>query len=988
MIKFLTNWSRFVVNKRWLVITLTLVITAVALMGFKNLTFYNKFTSWLSPDDPDLALFLKASDTFSINELVMVMIKPEGELFSPDMLNTIRQFTDSLQEHDEIFYVSSIASIADIKKTPEGIQVDDLLGEIPLTPEEMARFKSRVLSDEYYLGNIVSADARWASIAVFINSRSDSEKVVQNIIKPKAIQTFSGKARVYFSGIPSDSHFITDFAIKDLVSLTPIIFIIIGLTLFISFKSIKGTLLPALVVALATVWLFGLIGFLNKPMTFVTSAIPVLLTALGSAYGIHVLNKYSHDLAQGDKTDHTGLIRSTAMIILPVLLAGLTTFIGFLSFQSAKLKLIAEFGLYSSVGILFSLLIALTLIPALSSFGSFTRKKRRSLDLSPLLNRLSELVIRRKVIVCAVSFLILFVFAFGIPSIKKEMNFSEYFPDHSLPRASQHHMAAHFDGAYPVIVYFQARDCKSPEILRILRRTEHYLMSHRELSLPASIVSVIQELNFNLNDRYTLPDSSAAINNLWFFMEGRRETRQIISGNNREALVFAKSARSSTDYNKQLTRKVNRFLEENYASPLYVYKLDHLTESAHRDILNQEALYLKDEIKWISTRYLKEEINENMIGSILKKALTLLGQTSDPLLVKKQIKDIATYIGSDQFDFFIDEKSRQNLTSDFKNYISRGAIDIPGIQKILKKWIPAREYHPEIARDCSRTISYKYHECKEKWISLQIWKDFKQIFPSDSTGFEKKIKSIIFDLIDSTAVLPIKSIKGIDGQPITWESIAQTGTPSMLTRLDHHLNSSQIQSILLAYGLTLIIITLLRRSFIMGLISTVPILFTVSIIYGFLGYSGIPLDYATMMVGSVSIGVGIDYAIHFSQGVLDHTDLGISLEESIKRAYLEKGKAILTNAIAVIAGFAILLFSTMLIMRNFGGTMVGSMFLASLSTLTIFPALLLLLHPKLKTKKKKEALNEEKIFHYPYHSGVHSRHKQLGYRCQGYSEKS
>jgi predicted RND superfamily exporter protein len=578
------RWSTFVIEKRWPVIIICIIITLVALFGFKRLCFYNKFSSWLSPDDPDLALFLNISEKFSINDLVVVMVKPDGELFSPDMLKTIRQFTETLQEHEEIFYVSSIANIADIKKIPGGIQVDDLLSEIPPTPREMSRFKSRVLPDESFVGNIVSADGKWAAISVFINSQSDSEKVVKNLLEPAAAKIFSGKARVYYSGMPSDAHFITDFAMKDLMTLTPIIFVIICFTLFISFRSLKGILYPALVVALATVWLFGLIGFLNQPMSFVTSVIPVLLTALGSAYGIHVLNKYYHDLSDAPTAEKSSLIRSTSMIIAPVLLAGLTTFIGFLSFQSVKLKLIAEFGLYSSVGILFSLLIALTLVPALSSFGSFSRKKYRPLNLTPLLTRLAALVIRRKTVIVGVSFIILTAFAFGIPLIKKEMNFSEYFPDHSLPRISQQHLSAHFEGAYPVIIDFKAKDCKSPGILRVMRRSENFLMSQKALSLPVSIVSVIEELNFKLNDRYSLPDSSAGINNIWFFMDGRREIKQIVTENNQESLVFSKSARSATAFNRQLTVRINRFIAENYSRPLYVYKLDHIPNQLRKEI--------------------------------------------------------------------------------------------------------------------------------------------------------------------------------------------------------------------------------------------------------------------------------------------------------------------------------------------------------------------------------------------------------------------
>jgi predicted RND superfamily exporter protein len=104
----------------------------------------------------------------------------------------------------------------------------------------------------------------------------------------------------------------------------------------------------------------------------------------------------------------------------------------------------------------------------------------------------------------------------------------------------------------------------------------------------------------------------------------------------------------------------------------------------------------------------------------------------------------------------------------------------------------------------------------------------------------------------------------------------------------------------------------------------------------------VPLDYATMMIGGVSIGVGIDYSIHFIHGVLEELKQGKELNIAVKETFIEKGKAILTNSIAVMLGFAVLIFSSMMPLRNFGETMVASMFLSALATLTLLPSAILI----------------------------------------------
>ena len=106
-----------------------------------------------------------------------------------------------------------------------------------------------------------------------------------------------------------------------------------------------------------------------------------------------------------------------------------------------------------------------------------------------------------------------------------------------------------------------------------------------------------------------------------------------------------------------------------------------------------------------------------------------------------------------------------------------------------------------------------------------------------------------------------------------------------------------------------------------------------------------------MMVAGVSIGVGIDYSIHFIHSVVQARDKGLDLEDAVHHAFLEKGRAILANSLAVIAGFSVLLLSTMIPLRDFGGIMVGSMLLAAISSLTVLPALILIIKPKIRSRK-------------------------------------
>jgi predicted RND superfamily exporter protein len=266
-------------------------------------------------------------------------------------------------------------------------------------------------------------------------------------------------------------------------------------------------------------------------------------------------------------------------------------------------------------------------------------------------------------------------------------------------------------------------------------------------------------------------------------------------------------------------------------------------------------------------------------------------------------------------------------------------------------WLPAGEYDASVAADLAATLGYKVDEVGQQQRVEMMWKQLQPLFRGADENFEKKAKSILYDLTAAVVVLPAGDPGLPPGKRLSVTAIDQTGYPLMMGKMDQFLLNSLVQSLLLAYVLTLILMILMRRSLSLGLISTLPIIFTSVVMFGLLALIGVPLDYATMMIGGVSIGVGIDYAIHFIHGFIMECDAGFTAEESIRRAFLDKGKAILTNALSVMAGFAVLLLSSLVPLRNFAWAMVCSMFLAALAALTLLPAAILVFNPKVKKTK-------------------------------------
>ena len=156
---------------------------------------------------------------------------------------------------------------------------------------------------------------------------------------------------------------------------------------------------------------------------------------------------------------------------------------------------------------------------------------------------------------------------------------------------------------------------------------------------------------------------------------------------------------------------------------------------------------------------------------------------------------------------------------------------------------------------------------------------------------------------------------------------------------------------MLSLTLVLLLLSLMFRSFTAGLIGALPIVVTALISFGVMGLLNIPLSTTTALLSSIAIGIGIDYAIHFIQHYRTNLASSSTPVEALYATASQTGKAILYNAVVVIAGFLVLLFSVFPPNRTLGALVSMNMFTSLVGTLTVMMVLLYTL--KVFRKKKK-----------------------------------
>jgi predicted RND superfamily exporter protein len=167
-----------------------------------------------------------------------------------------------------------------------------------------------------------------------------------------------------------------------------------------------------------------------------------------------------------------------------------------------------------------------------------------------------------------------------------------------------------------------------------------------------------------------------------------------------------------------------------------------------------------------------------------------------------------------------------------------------------------------------------------------------------------------------------------------------TGSGRLHSTLDHHLVQSQISSFGTAFVAVFAAFVVMLRSVRLGVVALVPNLFPVLIVLGTMGWLGISLNVATVMVASVALGVVDDDTVHFMHRFRHQREAGDTVDEAVALAAVIEGRAAATIALVTSCGFAVLMLSEYRPSAWFGGLLALTMIVALITEILVLPAVL------------------------------------------------
>lgn len=185
----------------------------------------------------------------------------------------------------------------------------------------------------------------------------------------------------------------------------------------------------------------------------------------------------------------------------------------------------------------------------------------------------------------------------------------------------------------------------------------------------------------------------------------------------------------------------------------------------------------------------------------------------------------------------------------------------------------------------------------------------------------------------------------IDTVGVPEEQLHISGLMVLYNNMLQSLFDSQIKTLGAMVALLFVMFWLLFRSFKVAVVAIIANMVPVAVVFGVMGWSGIPLDMMTITIAAISIGIAVDDTIHYLHRFKKELSVDGDYVAAMHRAHESIGYAMSYTSATIMIGFAVLVLSVFIPTITFGLLTVLVMFMAIIADLILLPKLILLLRP-------------------------------------------
>ncbi len=907
------TFIRWILKHAWIVLGITTAVSLFTLVQLRYLRVEDDITKYVPQNDPEVSFYNSLSDTFAgFQKKSMIVALEFDNLFTPENLTTLQKVVERIKALPVVQNVTALTNMPKIVTTDYGIEVKEVVDVLPTTLEEAQKLRQDLERDELIWGKLVTQDGKGTIVAISFYDGVIEAQATQEV--EKEVNAMSLNVKITYFGFPIIVREISRSAQENMAFLTPLCVLVLLFILYLGFRNLQGVFIPIIIAFLAALWTLGAIVTQGEPLTSMSTALPVMLLALVTAYGIHFVNRYYEERTREEIP--VALEKTMHGVFIPILMSALTTIAGFLSFLTANVKPISDLGKYAALGVFNGLILTLfslaafyrlfspSQIPKHFDHNDVVSKKDR---INWFLTLLSRAVLHHKRIVIGILVVIVIIFMLGIPQIQTETTVKMQMGENHPVTLLLEYFKNRFGSTDYNYLWISASQVREPFVLREMIRISQYASRYRAFKDASSIASFFIDLNQALDGWKAIPASQDKIDNLWFFAQDNDYIKGRMNDDGTETIIEFRAEETSSAELRSDLKALKTFLAQR---PQKVDKVP-VTDPAGKDalintIIEDLGLFGIDVASLPSLKQIVEEFVTKPWEEFITKEGDFTSEVVRDALL--EIEDLGLTTGEV-------EKALQNALLD-------GTLQEEILAQTLELTEDEASYLAGILANSIERVA--------KSRKVSAFRKTIETISGHSLG--EKLDFVFYEVLDEEAYVPSPN----GSLHIDYRI---TGTPVINDYVNSKLFSDQMRSMVLALLIVFALLIFQFRSIRKASAGIVPLLLTICSSFGIMGLFRIPLNVATLTIASIAIGAGVDYNIHFLSrwyGELNYRDARLAVDNTIRNT----GRGILLNALGVAGGFYVLGFSRIGMLRMFGPLIATVLLLSAFYTLLVLPLIL------------------------------------------------
>ncbi len=467
----------------WAIMVGIIVLSVVFFFKMKeNSRMETNLDEYMPQDHPAFVYSNKAEKWFDIKDGIIVAIQNKNGIYNYKTLKIVKDLSKKFMKMPEIEKndVTSLYTADNIVGTEDGMDVRRFYKRVPKSPEKLKELREKVRNNAMIYGMLVDSTETVTVVIARIGDNVFTQEFYQRILDV-AKKYEDDENKIYVAGRPIVEGTLALLGPADMKRMVPIVLIVIFLVLYATLKSIKSTIATLLVVFVSTLWTFGLMAWVNIPIYAVSTMIPVMLIAIGVAYGIHLyhhLSLFQNEHPEASK--HEAIIDMLVQMWKPVTMAAVTTAVGFISLLTSQVYPIKYFGLFTAFGVTVAMFLSLFFIPAFINITGLPKpkkvKKNDKGETDALAYSFTEKVLKHSTFTIIATAVIVVLSIVGMTKVWINSSFLDKFEKDSDIVKTDKFINEHFGGTSTINLILDGKEkdtFKRPEVLQLVEKMQH-----------------------------------------------------------------------------------------------------------------------------------------------------------------------------------------------------------------------------------------------------------------------------------------------------------------------------------------------------------------------------------------------------------------------------------------------------------------------------------------------------------------------------------